>query len=233
MESKASGAAEGVSAKAKEIKEIRSRLEVIVNDASYALQAISAVTEFSVPDSSVSYPHHGDKGEAEKQNKSDDEKLRAVTRAACSKVVSVLLPLLRCKLVETEAYQCLLRYCGCIEKELLSVARDLADAVRVAVTVGDRPLKKKETRQHVFKELVQVAGPIQRLIHRVQTHVARAQVLAHAHTHAQSAAAQRVAQSPMILLPSTVHLLHPVIRTVLSMPSMLPGCELTFMVLDA
>jgi hypothetical protein len=230
----------------RELEQLKSRISSAVEDSTNALLALESLTMFSIPEAVFTYTRtpntssnsntkEGEKegGRGKESHKSDDERLRAVARAACSELLPVLMPLLRCRLVDASAYNTILGLSRSVEKELQPMVRDLADSLRITFTVTERPLKRKETLLQVFKEVVQVAGPLQRLLRGVQTHVSRAHMLAQAHAHAHAQTNAHTDAVKMVLLPSTVQLLYPVLRALLSLPSLVPGCELAFMVLDA
>ena len=82
-----------------------------------------------------------------------------------------------------------------------------------------RPVSRKVTRDGLYKELLSLAAPLQRLLRSVQIHLSRQQA--------------RKSPGQHLLLPSTVHLLFPVLQGLLTQPSLLPGCDFAFMILDS
>jgi hypothetical protein len=203
----------GSSAKLKELQDLQSRVQVIVDTASYALEAFLSLTTFAVP-------HARFTSEVADSKSSDDMLLRGVVRSSVSQMLPVLLPMLRCPLIEKVAFQCVLGISHAIEDELTVVAsRDLADSLRITATVSMRPVSRKVTRDGLYKELLSLAAPLQRLLRSVQIHLSRQQA--------------RKAPTQHLLLPSTVHLLFPVLKGLLTQPSLLPGCDFAFMILDS
>ena len=211
---KTSGQIGGTSVKLKELEDMRVRVQAIVDVATYALEAYHSMTVFSV------VPSNGN-GVV-----SDSMKLRAVVRSTVCQILPELMALLRCPLVSDKAFSCVLGQCMAIEEELLvSGSRDLADSIRITATVTLRPLTRKETIQGLYKEMLVLAAPVQRLLRTVQTHLSRLQ----SHSHQED----KRATKEHLLLPSTVHLLYPVLKGLLGMPTILPGCDFAFMVLDS
>lgn len=202
----------GMSVKLKELEDLRARVQGIVDLATYALEAYHSLTIFSVIPS--------------KRALSSDLKVRAVARSSISQMLPELLSLLRCRLVSDKAFLCVLGQCLTIEDELLVVAsRDLADSLRITATVALRPLTRKDNLQGQYKEMLGLAAPMQRLLRSVQTFLSRMQ----SHSHNE----ERGAQKEHRLLPSTVHLLFPILRGLLGLPTILPGCDFSFMILDS
>ena len=203
----------GSNAKLKDLQELQSRVQIIVDTASYALEAFLSLTTFSVP-------HARFTSEVAAGKSCDDVMLRGVVRSSVSQMLPVLLPMLRCPLVEKTAFQCVLGISGAIEDELTVVAsRDLADSLRITATVSMRPVSRKVTRDGLYKELLGLGAPLQRLLRSVQIYLSRQQA--------------RKSPTQHLLLPSTVHLLFPVLQGLLTQPSLLPGCDFTFMILDS
>lgn len=209
---KTAGQEGGTSAKLKELEDLRVRVQGIVDVASYALEAYHSLTIFSLAPS--------------KKTLSSDLRVRAVARSSVSLMLPELLSLMRCRLVSDKAFSCVLGQCLTIEEELLVVAsRDLADSLRITATVALKPLTRKDNSQSLYKEMLGLSAPVQRLLRSVQTHLSRMQ--------SQSHNEERGAHREHRLLPSTVHLLFPVLRGLLGLPTMLPGCDFTFMILDS
>ena len=208
----------GTSAKLKELEEMQVRVKSVVDSATFALEAYHSITCFAVPEEKS----------AEKQqseSNSSDEKLRAVTRSSTSSMLPVLIPLMRCALVSENAFLCVLGQCRAIEGELQVMGtRDLADCLRISATVSLRPLSRKVTQEGIYREMLGLSAPLQRLLRTLQTYLSRMQ-----------SAAQQQHRTPrhQVLLPSTVHLLFPVLKGLLSMPILLVGCDFAFMVLDS
>ena len=209
---KTAGQEGGTSAKLKELEDLRVKVQGIVDIASYALEAYHSLTIFSLAPS--------------KKTLSSDLKVRGVARSSVSLMLPELLSLMRCRLVSDKAFSCVLGQCSTIEEELLEVgSRDLADSLRITATVALKPLTRKDNLQSQYKEMLGLAAPVQRLLRSVQTHLSRMQ----SHSHSEVRGAHRERR----LLPSTVHLLFPVLRGLLGLPTMLPGCDFTFMILDS
>lgn len=220
--SKNAGQAEGNSAKLKELEELQVRVRAIVDTATYALEAYHSLTTFSELPSHLAASAQSEAA-MDKVEGLSDIKLRAVTRSSVCLMLPVLLPLLRCPLAANTAFLCVLGLCKGIESEIVVAGtRDLADSLRITATVSLRPLARRETQDVLYKELMGLGAPLQRLLRTVQTHLSRTQSQ-HQHKLPKQHA----------LLPSTVHLLFPVLKGLLSMPTLLPGCDFTFMVLDA
>jgi hypothetical protein len=71
-------------------------------------------------------------------------------------------------------YTCVLGQCGSIEDELIVTgSRDLADSLRIIASVAFRPLGKKESIQEVYKEMIVLSSPLQRLLCTIQTQLSR------------------------------------------------------------
>jgi hypothetical protein len=222
--SKNAGQAEGNSAKLKELEELQVRVRAIVDTATYALEAYHSLTTFSELPSNMAAPAQSEAA-MDKMEGLSDIKLRAVARSSVSLMLPVLLPLLRSPLAANAAFLCVLGLCKGIESEIVVTGtRDLADSLRITATVSLRPLARRETQDALYKEMLGLGAPLQRLLRTVQTHLSRIQ--------SQSQQQHRQPKQHA-LLPSTVHLLFPVLRGLLGMPTMLPGCDFTFMVLDA
>jgi hypothetical protein len=224
--SKSAGQAEGNSAKLKDLEELQVRVRAIVDTATYALEAYHSLTTFSELPSNMAAPGPSEAEAAlDKTGRMNDIKLRAVTRSSVCLMLPVLLPLMRCPLAANTAFLCVLGLCKGIESEIVvTAARDLADSLRITATVSLRPLARRETQDVLYKEMLGLGAPLQRLLRTVQTHLSR--------TQSQSQQQHRQPKQHA-LLPSTVHLLFPVLRGLLGMPTMLPGCDFAFMVLDA
>lgn len=223
--SKNPGQAEGNSTKLKELEELQVRVRAIVDTATYALEAYHSLTTFSEVPSQIAAQTVQSETAMDGMGGLSDIKLRAVTRSSVCLMLPVLLPLLRCPLASNTAFLCVLGLCKGIESEIVTTGtRDLADSLRITATVSLRPLARRETLDVLYKEMLGLGAPLQRLLRTIQTHLSR--------TQSQQQQQHRVPKEHA-LLPSTVHLLFPVLRGLLGMPTMLPGCDFTFMVLDA
>ena len=208
----------GTSAKLKELEEMQVRVKSVVDSATFALEAYQSITCFAVPEEKSAEKQHS-------ESSSSDEKLRAVTRSSTSSMLPVLIPLMRCALVSENAFLCVLGQCRAIEGELQVMGtRDLADSLRISATVSLRPLNRKVTQEGIYREMLGLSAPLQRLLRTLQTYLSRMQ-----------SAAQQQHRTPrhQVLLPSTVHLLFPVLKGLLSMPILPVGCDFAFMVLDS
>lgn len=222
--SKNAGQADGNSAKLKELEELQVRVQAIVDTATHALEAYHSLTTFSVQPSNFTAPVLSEEAMDTMEGLSD-VKLRAVTRSSVCQMLPVLLSLLRSPLAANVAFLCVLGLCRSIESEIVVVgARDLADSLRITATVSLRPLARRETQDVLYKEMLGLGAPLQRLLRTVQTHLSRMQ---------SQQQQQHKLPRQHALLPSTVHLLFPVLRGLLGMPTLLPGCDFTFMVLDS
>ena len=207
----------GTSAKLKELEEMRVRVKSVVDTATFALEAYHSVTSFSVQTEKSSDNQAG--------SGSSDGKLRTVTRSSTSLMLPVLIPLMRCALVSDSAFLCVLGQCRAIEGELQVMGtRDLADCLRISATVSLKPLSRKVTQEVIYREMLGLSAPIQRLLRTLQTYLSRMQSLAQQ---------QHRALRHNVLLPSTVHLLFPVLQGLLTMPTLPAGCDFAFMVLDS
>lgn len=105
--------------------------------------------------------------------------------------------------------------------------RDIVDALRVVLHAeGDRA--HEGTPQEVFRYVNRLSGPVVRVLRAAQSMVTR--------TANRAAQNQDVAiSSPtkaVIAQPSTVHLLFPVLRGVLTLQGVLPNSEMAFAILD-
>ena len=208
----------GTSAKLKELEEMQVRVKSVVDAATFALEAYHSITCFAVQEEKSA-----DKQQSE--SSSPDEKLRAVTRSSTSSMLPVLIPLMRCALVSENAFLCVLGQCRAIEGELQVMGtRDLADCLRISATVSLRPLSRKVTQEGIYREMLGLSAPLQRLLRTLQTYLSRMQSTAQQHHRTPR---------HQVLLPSTVHLLFPVLKGLLSMPILPVGCDFAFMVLDS
>lgn len=207
----------GTSAKLKELEEMRVRVKSVVDTATFALEAYHSVTSFSLQTEKS--------GDKQAESGSSDVKLRTVTRKSTSLMLPVLIPLMRCALVSDSAFLCVLGQCRAIEGELQVMGtRDLADCLRISATVSLKPLSRKVTQDGIYREMLGLSTPIQRLLRTLQTYLSRMQSLAQQ---------QHRALRHNVLLPSTVHLLFPVLQGLLTMPTLPTGCDFAFMVLDS
>ena len=124
-------------------------------------------------------------------------------------IIPAILPLLRCKLVNDEAFTTLASLVRVsAQQSLQPFARDLADSIRIIATVVDRPLKKNESEQQLLRDLVNFGfSPIQRLLKGLQI-----TITLHQHQLQQQEEEGDSAGNPVVLLPSSAHMLYPIVR---------------------
>jgi hypothetical protein len=122
--------------------------------------------------------------------------------------MSIVYPLLRSKLFAQEAFQFVMALSRCISSDILHLAPELTNAIRIASTLLERPLEPKETHQMLLDQASEHAAPVERAV---------------------SGLASCAGCFP--LDPPSVHFVFPILRAVLSLPQVLPGCEQAFKVM--
>src|SRR5690606_29436788 len=88
-------------------------------------------------------------------------------------IVPVLYPLLRSRLVGDTALQCTHAVTRAIGYPLSGLAYDIADSLRIAATVIDRPLGKRETMNDLYQLGVSLSKPLVRCIKTISTSALR------------------------------------------------------------
>lgn len=107
------------------------------------------------------------------------------------------------------------------------VHRDIVDALRVVLHAeGDSAHER--TPQEVFRYVNRLSAPVLRVLRAAQSMITRA---ANRAAQDQGAAASTTDRA-VVAQPSTVHLLFPVLRGVLTLQGVLPNSEMAFAVLD-
>eukprot|EP01041_Mallomonas_annulata_P003729 gene3729-7411_t len=126
-------------------------------------------------------------------------------------VVPPVTKLLGSSLLSVDVMNCLGAMCRSLEQDLRPISSDLANSLRLVVTTLDTQGSRKESSwAQRLKEIVAVSGPLCRCIGVFHNVLARG----------------------IKLQPSTIQLIYPVLFGVLGLPSLVPGCEAAFMVID-
>lgn len=132
-----------------------------------------------------------------------------LSRSLYEVVVPAVYLLLRSKIVGAEARVCAVALTRCVEPALVNATSDIADSLWVASSQIDLPLARRETQESRFQKVVNASAPLLGCVKQV------------------SATADRCA-----LDATSAHLLFPIMRAILSLPMMIPGCEDAFKVVD-
>ena len=215
--------------------QLAKRLRGPVDEARWCLEAVGAIAESVpslalVPAADTPKPSNAAAGVTASSSSSSS------SAAAAASLVSVLLSAQRWALVQEAAEACLSRVCACGEVRAQlgdALARDLADGLRISAQCGSfaapssppSSLKQQQQQQQAEKArhvaMLELVGPLARLVKGLCLKATRGGA-----NNNNNGGIRSVFPCWML------HLVLPVVEALLSLPSVLPGCELGFVLFD-